>query len=518
MAIINEYFDDFQGMIWVQPDGPNTEVYPLACHNTDGIDEPLGGVTTRYCRNFDGSWSAVNRSQGVPGDVTLDIETMKAKQISWLQRQAERRCPQGVYFHHAFCGRTDVFLNYDQGKLAQNSLITNKSYSNMARGNVEADATPEKTMQTFSLSAGYPSPEYYKLVYTTVVLPGTETEPLRDIAFCNALQCRGPCGSFVDICTDGHIVADALSGSKADGYDTDDGGGSYIAWNTQPFAITEDVVSIVCYQIDRGVTRLLVACGTAGAAGLRVGYSDDDGLTWNVAVVAATATDYAMHSGALFALDHRHIWLCTFEADVYFSADGGLTWTDQNAPVPAANESLYYIHFINEDYGWAVGGYRVTPTGLLVETTDGGAHWNVMATEPQTEMCVWVAVLDAYHLWVGMDDGTVWYSNDWGANWLQRTMPLTMVNTGDGMFIDDYCGGVCGYYNDGVHDYPIVFRTFNGGHDWEYELYDDDYFSTTIEQFGLNALWVCSYNEIHTVGELLASGDSIVWILKAPGL
>ena len=200
-SIINEYFDDFMGMIWVQPDGPNTTVYPLACHDTDGIDEPLGDVTTRYCRQYDGSWQAVNRAQGTPGDVSFDIETWKAKQISWLQMQADRRCPLGVYFHHAFCGRSDVFLNYDQGKLAQDSIITNKSYSNMARGRAEPGAAPEKTSQTFTLTAGYPAPEYYKLVYTTVTLPDTETEPLRDIAFCNALQCRGPCGAFADICT-----------------------------------------------------------------------------------------------------------------------------------------------------------------------------------------------------------------------------------------------------------------------------------------------------------------------------
>jgi len=32
------------GAIWVQPDGPNTEVYFLGCHGLDEISESMGGI------------------------------------------------------------------------------------------------------------------------------------------------------------------------------------------------------------------------------------------------------------------------------------------------------------------------------------------------------------------------------------------------------------------------------------------------------------------------------------------
>ena len=33
-----------EGAIWVQPDGPNTELMYLGCHELGDIEEPLGDV------------------------------------------------------------------------------------------------------------------------------------------------------------------------------------------------------------------------------------------------------------------------------------------------------------------------------------------------------------------------------------------------------------------------------------------------------------------------------------------
>jgi hypothetical protein len=153
---------------------------------------------------------------------------------------------------------------------------------------------------------------------------------------------------------------------------------------------------------------------------------------------------------------------------------------------------------------------------MFIQTTDGGAHWDLATTEPAVEMGVWVSVIDAHRVWVGLDDGTVYYTLDWGTTWTQRTMPVAMTNTGDGMFIDGFCGFVCGYRNDGVDDHPIMYRTFDGGYSWEYWIHDTA-FDASVVHFGVNALWVCSYNEVHAVGEQLSGGSSIVWTLKPEG-
>ena len=254
---------------------------------------------------------------------------------------------------------------------------------------------------------------------------------------------------------------------------------------------------------------------TAAAAGLRVAYSDDGGGTWTAVQVSASATDYATHGGALFALDYRHIWLCTFESDVWFSADGGLTWTDQEAPAPGSDEQLNYIHFIDEHYGWAVGGYRTTPTGLFIQTTDGGEHWALATAEPQVEMGNAVAVLDGNNVWIGMDDGTLWYSQNWGTTWTQRNLPSALTNRSDVQFVDHYVGFLCGYKAGDGHGVATVMRTIDGGYTWEeYNLADE--FDSAVEYMGVNALLICDVNEVHAVTEDIGDG-SLVWTLKPAG-
>jgi len=512
---INDYFDEFMGTVWIQPDGPNTPVYPLLCVDLDGIDEPQGDVTRRFCRQGDGQYKVVHSTQGTPSSVTFDVVAWKTNQRSYMQKQVERRCPAAYYLHHAYCGRVDTFLNYDAGKLLPNGLITSKSSGTNARGRAEENDSPDMTEQTFSLSADTPAPEYYGLL-PTIGDPASEDEPLRDIAKCSWKQCVGPCGELIDMCDVMNIAGDAAAAAVADGYITEDNATTFTAWAAQPFAADEDIASIVCVQVDRNTTRIIAARGTTDVANpMEIGYSDDEGATWTNVNVGSTNGEYAMHSGALFALDHRHIWLCTDQANVYFSDDGGLTWTDQNAPTPGANESLNYVHFIDENFGWAVGGFRTTPTGLFIQTTDGGEHWDLATAEPKVEMGNWVNVIDAYRVWVGLDDGTVYFSNDWGATWTQRTLPSTLVNTGDGTFISEYEGAIVGYKTGAGNGVPVCFRTFNGGHDWE-EYNHTSEFTNAVAHYGLNAVLMCSINEIHIVGED-CDGVSLVWTLKPAG-
>ena len=66
-----DYFSNRGSTVWVQPGGPNTIMYPLLCHDLDTIDEPLGDVTLRLCRNPDGTYSVANRDQGSPDNLRL---------------------------------------------------------------------------------------------------------------------------------------------------------------------------------------------------------------------------------------------------------------------------------------------------------------------------------------------------------------------------------------------------------------------------------------------------------------
>lgn len=516
MAQINEFFDESMGMTYIQPDGPNTAPQPFPCATIDGVDEPRGDVTRRLCLQADGTYRTVNRTQASPGSVTFDIVVWKAKQRNFLQQAKERRCPIPVYIHHVFCGKHDTFLNYEQSKLHKNAIVTNTTYNNMVRRQYDEGDTPEMVGMTATLSADPDSPEVYPLV-SSIGDPASEDEPLRDIAACSIKQCVGPCGALVDRCDVMNITADAAGAAIADGYRTANNAATFAAWAAQPFIADEHVNSIVCFQINSTTTRMLVMRGATDAGNpAEVAYSDDNGATWTLANVGTTNGEFGEHSGSLFALDDRHIWACTDLANIYFSSDGGVTWTDQGAPTPGASEGLFYIHFIDPNYGWAVGGFRTTPTGLFLQTTDGGDHWNLAASEPTIERGNAVNVIDANHVWVGLDDGTVYFSNNWGTTWTIRNLPSTLTNLGDLTFMTEYEGALCGWKAGTGNGVPVIMRTWDGGFSWE-EYNHTAEFTSAPTYMGLNSIIICgNINELHAVGDDVG-GTSLVWTLKPEG-
>jgi len=518
-----EYFDEFDGMVFVQPDGPNTATVPQPCVTIDGIDQPQGDVTRRFCRQGDGGIATANVSQGTPSSVTFDVTSWRPKRRDYFQRALERRCPLPVYIAHGLCTkRQDNIMSWDAIDVYIDPLVTSKAKANAVRGQREEGDSPEMVGLTYSMSADPGVHELYKLVTTiTGVYDGTtaETNPLRDITTCTVPVCSGAgCGAPAEPCDEIHVIADATNSvTTANGYESTDNAGTFVdVWAALPGDAGDDLASIICVQIDDDTERLIVARGENDpgphADAMEIFYSDDGGANWTTVTVGATNGEYAMGGGALFALDYRHIWLCTSEADVYFSDDGGLTWSDQGAPAPAASESLVYIHFVDEHYGWAVGGFRTTPTGLFIQTTDGGEHWSLATAEPKVERGNAVAVLDASNVWVGLDDGTVYFTRDWGATWTQRLLPSTMANVGDLQFWDHYVGALCGYKAGSANGVGTVMRTFNGGYDWEeYNLGTE--FDNAVAHYGVNALLMCHPNEIHAVCEEISS-VSFVWTLK----
>lgn len=527
MATVQEFFDEFDGMIFVQPDGPNTIPIPQPCATIDGVDQPDGDVQRRFCRTNDGGIKTANVSQGTPSSVTFDVTMWKMKRRDYWQRARERRCMLPVYVAHGLCtGRQDNFLSWDEFEIYQDPIVTSKAKANLARGQREEGDQPEMVSLTYPMSADPTVHELYKLVTTTVDLAyGTfvGVEPLRDITTCTIPRCAlAGCGAPQEPCDEIHVIADSQGGTfPAIGYQSTDNAGSFspwALWAALPFPATDDLASIECYMIDDTTERLLVANGSTGVASAEVAYSDDGGATWTTVAVGASGTEFAWHGGALFALDYRHIWFCTNEANVWFSSDGGLTWTDQVAPTPAASEGLNYIHFIDEYFGWAVGGEVTSPTGYFIQTTDGGEHWSMATTEPKIEMGTCVAVQDAQNVWIGLHDGTVHYTQNWGTSWTARTLPSTLETSGgvsDLQFVDHYVGALCGHKAGSGNGVATVMRTIDGGYTWEeYNLADE--FDTAVEYYGVNALLICDVNEIHAVTEDIGT-SALVWTLKPAG-
>lgn len=312
---------------------------------------------------------------------------------------------------------------------------------------------------------------------------------INDIWVCRDQRCAGQCDDKVDLCQYLIYGCDApVAGFTADVAHTENGGTDWTNSADYPFANGEDIISVVCFPIDNDTTRWLVVRGTevAPANPLEVAYSDDGGANWTNVDVEAAGTRFAADSGALFALDAKHVWLVSTDGYIFFSEDGGLTWTPQDEGVLTA-ENYNAVMFAN-----STDGFAVADNGIVIRSIDGGLTWVAVTAITATPDVLCVYVFNKDEAVVGTDDGDIWRTWDGGTTWTQIYTSADAINDID--FANKYVGWA-------IAD-DTVIRTRNGGEDWETVP------GTTVTT-ELNAVVACDENMAFAVGEH-AVGEGVV--------
>ena len=156
----------------------------------------------------------------------------------------------------------------------------------------------------------------------------------------------------------------------------------------------------------------------------------------------------------------------TLTADVLYTADAGATWAAMATDPFAAGEDVGSI--VAVQYGRGVTRYiaaRGTTDGAnpaeVAYTDNLGAAWtaaNVGATNG--EFVQWgrgLFAIDLYNIWMGTDQGNIYYSSDGGANWALQTTAGDAINAIN--FLDSELGLAVGDTNE-------IQLTTNGGTSW----------------------------------------------------
>lgn len=195
-----DYLTAGNGGIWMQPDGPGTDMVFLGCHQIDSIDEPQGDESPFYCPNPARSkdFIAVGSSSSPPDMITFSIMERVTNVLSDLRDQS---CPFPVYVTETTCGRRDVFDNASLVWVFNVRKITNRSISNPVM--LESD---EPITRSYDVSALPPEIELRSL--TAVAVTSGTVENLNDVVFCDDAQCADGCGGAVALGQNGLIVSD----------------------------------------------------------------------------------------------------------------------------------------------------------------------------------------------------------------------------------------------------------------------------------------------------------------------
>lgn len=479
-----------EGMLWIQPFGPNTAPQPLGCHMLGDVTEPLGDVTLLRCRDLSAPnrWRFVGSYQDPPDLVTTTIETDVYKTAEYLETV---QCPVAIFVHQTKCGHLGVFPNYERSFILGKSFVTQRSYSNLV-----AKDSQERASQSADVSAEPPLLRVFEMKATRIST--SETRPANDIVVCGEDRCFAGCGEATQAADSFAFTTDAAAGSASGTANVDytvDGGSNIQPITTDPFGTSENAGAGVCFRTERNIRRLLVARATTdGAAPAEVAYADYNETTklwsgWTSVAVGAVVGEYIPGLKAVFGLDQYHLWAATSGGRIYFSGDAGSSWTlQENAVIHAG---IYQaIHFANENDGFAVGA-----ADIIAKSSDGGVTWSGGGTTG-TGATINTVSYSGLQWWVGTANGQYFYSSDEGVTWNRRT-----GMSGDGVgqvraiaWLKDSHGFVGFAAHNTAAPVGVILYTIDGGFTWRTV-------TGMPTNAGFNSLAVLATNLVYVAGE-----------------
>jgi photosystem II stability/assembly factor-like uncharacterized protein len=223
------------------------------------------------------------------------------------------------------------------------------------------------------------------------------------------------------------------------------------------------------------------------------------GVTWTPGVITNTT---GLGSAMVFAMDSMKAYVPMYKVSgskpkgIYFTSDGGVTWTKQTtASFNNVNSFPNCVHFFNENDGWTMGD-PINGEYEIYTTTDGGTNWTAVPgsaiPNPVTDEFGVVGYYSAVNdtIWFGTNKGRVYRSADKGLTWTVSTVtPLTgkyikpTFRNGSHGLVQDKDAGTTG----------TICETFDGGLTWTLVTTTGTIYATDLSYIpGTENTWVSS--------------------------
>lgn len=472
-----------QGSLFIQFTPGKAPQY-VGCVDVDTLEEPGGDITPIMCRNSSGVLESRGEIEGTPGAPTTTVTGLVFPEQGVLDQIGA--CKVNLYLMQDTCAKLGMFSSYVRGR-----ILTYAKSTNIGETNIVMREAGDQTTIALNFSGRVPILRVRPLTVARQDI--AETTDLLTISMCNDARCAGDCGGAQDAGEEGVIGSAAVTGSAssiANAWYTTDAGAAWAATATDPFGGGYDIVASTCFMIDRDTTRWLVFRETNPAAPMGAAYSDNGGVTWTAVTIGSTNAEEVIKAQGVYSPHSMTaIWICTSAGNVYFSSDGGLTWTDQSALAASGGVQLNAIDFSDLKNGYAVGN-----TGAIIRTKDGGDSWVATpCTDPSGgDNLLSVNTFTAYRLEVGTNTGELYQSWDAGATWEVKSYTGHAVT--DAIDALEFANEFCGFMLvNPLAGQSYIHKSVDGGHTWER--------LTTPVNAGLNDVEVIDCNSAYVVGD-----------------
>lgn len=181
-------------------------------------------------------------------------------------------------------------------------------------------------------------------------------------------------------------------------------------------------------------------------------HSTDGGNTFKI--VYFIAVDLASSTPSIVDLvfpQNDNIGYALFDNHIIKTTDGGLSWPED---ATLGDGNVTSLQFLDDTHGFASGPGAIN----ILKTTDGG-NWQFVHKPDGTLNSAYF--LNAATGWACNNDGTVYLTQDGGANWtLQNTQPLAALHINKMQFVNDSTGYAIAFGYD-------VYKTSDAGKVWE---------------------------------------------------
>jgi photosystem II stability/assembly factor-like uncharacterized protein len=169
-----------------------------------------------------------------------------------------------------------------------------------------------------------------------------------------------------------------------------------------------------------------------------------------------------LHS--VFFLDQNRGWVVGSRGTMLATIDAGKSWQAKSSPT---GDVLLDIYFTDEQNGWLLCETNVyelkkkdDPRTYLMQTSDGGAHWNQIKISGAdiNARLVRAVFRQGGHGWVFGEEGAIFTTRDSGESWTRLQAPTRHLLLG-GVFIDEDRGWLVGAGS-------TIIQTSDGGETW----------------------------------------------------
>jgi len=418
-------FTNKNSQTWVQPNGIGTPFVLYSCQAITNWARDYDDPTYVKCKSPDEYGKKVV-VETIPGDANEPTFTAVAYTNRELDFLLGLKCPVDFQVHFGACSVPGDPTGYNKIRHFYRSNRTNESEDNL-------DFIGDEDYAGVQITTEFSCEDVVTIVKVSVVSSAgglAETQGLNDIAFLEDSRCEGDCGQAIGAGQWGVAVADANYGvATANVWYTNDGGVTWELAATDPFADNNASISSCAILPGETAPRIVVGRGNVGTAyGARFSVSDDWGATWTE--VDGGGTVGVHYINAIYKYNAGALWAVGNGGSVYHSEDRGTSWTRIAGATVGTLVELWDIDSSDGEILYVVGDGNT-----VIRTTDGGDSWvAVDGPAAGAQNLYTIQVHSQYRIVVGgqidASEHVLWSTNDGGETWAALTFQGSTTASG----------------------------------------------------------------------------------------